>query len=51
MKSEIYLIQENGELVALSQKDYDSENLLQQLLEKYPKLIPGDQINELSPAQ
>ena len=49
MKSEIYLIQENGELVELTQKDYDSEDLLQQFLEKYPKLIPGDQINELNP--
>ena len=49
MKSEIFLIKDNGDLVELSQKDYDSEGLLQEVLAKYPSLIPGDQINELSP--
>ncbi len=49
MKSEIFLIKDNGELVELSQKNYDSEGLLQEILARYPKLIPGEQINELNP--
>lgn len=30
---------------------YDSEDILQTLLEKYPTLLPGDQMDSLNPRQ
>lgn len=33
----------------MSEADYDSEKVLQALLEKYPNLMPGDQIDEINP--
>lgn len=45
----VYLIQENGELVEMVQRPYDSEDLLQGLLAQYPNLLAGDQMNEDQP--
>ena len=47
--SEIYLITAEQTLVPLAQEAYASEDLLQTLLEKYPSLLAGDQINPETP--
>ncbi|MGB0562577.1 MAG: hypothetical protein ACPGVO_12370 [Spirulinaceae cyanobacterium] len=39
MSGGIYLIQGNDQLVAMTEKPYDSESLLQELLERYPNLL------------
>lgn len=39
MSGGIYLIQGNDQLVAMVEKPYDSESLLQELLERYPNLL------------
>jgi len=39
----IYLLKENGELIEMSEHQYDSEKLLQTLLAKYPNFLAGDQ--------
>lgn len=49
MSGGIYLIQDNGELLEMNEQAYDSEDLLQGLIEKYPNLLAGDQINKESP--
>ena len=49
MNSGIYLIQQNEELIKMTENPYDSERLLQEILEKYPDLLAGDQINESAP--
>jgi len=38
----IFLVQNDGSLVEMSEQPYDSEDLLQQLLAKYPRLLSGD---------
>jgi len=49
MTGGIFLIQNDEELVEMTERGYDSEELLQQLLAKYPSLLAGDQINPDSP--
>ncbi|MBS1252773.1 MAG: hypothetical protein MAG451_01815 [Anaerolineales bacterium] len=49
MSGQIYLLQEDGTLQSLSEQPYGSEDLLQMLLEKYPDLLAGDQIDESEP--
>ncbi|MHB1467456.1 MAG: DUF4268 domain-containing protein [Thermoleophilia bacterium] len=49
MKGKIYLIQQDNVLQALSEEPYGNEDLLQKLLENYPDLLAGDQINESAP--
>lgn len=49
MGTGIYTIQENGQLVEMTECPYDSESLLQELLEKYPNLLAGDQISRAEP--
>ncbi|MBC8254985.1 MAG: hypothetical protein H8E35_13310, partial [Ardenticatenia bacterium] len=49
MTRKIYLIRGDDTLQDLSEEAYASEDLLQTLLEKYPDLLAGDQINEASP--
>jgi hypothetical protein len=39
----IYLIGDDDELVEMTEQLYDSEDILQQLLENYPNLLAGDQ--------
>ncbi len=49
-KSKIFLIGESEEkLIALVESGYVTENVLQQLLAKYPDLLPGDQMNPENP--
>ncbi len=42
MATGIYLLKENGDLIEMSEHQYDSEDLLQTLLAKYPNLLAGD---------
>ena len=49
MSGGIYLIQDNGQLVEMTEQTYDSEDLLQGLLAKYPNLLAGDQIDSAAP--
>lgn len=47
----IYLIQDEDRLVEMIEQAYDNEDRLQELLEKYPNLIAGDQIDRATPRQ
>lgn len=49
MSGGIYLIQANDELVEMTEQIYDSEEQLQELLETYPRLLAGDQIDRITP--
>lgn len=49
MNPGIFLIQDNDELVEMNEQAYDSEDLLQTLLAKYPSLLAGSQIDAKSP--
>ena len=49
MSSGMFLIQADGQLVEMLEKPYSSEDLLQELLAKYPNLLAGDQINNANP--
>lgn len=48
MSGKIFVIQDNG-LQSLTEQEFDTEDDFQSLLEKYPDLIPGEQINEAAP--
>lgn len=45
----IFVLQKNGGLVEMKQEPYNAEALLQQLIEDYPALLAGDQINSAYP--
>jgi hypothetical protein len=49
MAGGIYVLQESGELVEMREHRYDSEDLLQALLARYPSLLAGDQMDPTSP--
>jgi hypothetical protein len=49
MPGKIYLIQDDKTLQALSQQPYPNEDDFQLLLERYPDLLAGDQMNEAVP--
>ncbi len=49
MAGGIYLVRGDGGLVAMSEQDYASENLLQGLLADHPDLLAGDQIDASEP--
>src|ERR1700674_4460388 len=49
MNPGIFLIQDNDELVEMNEQAYDSEDLLQTLLAKYPSLLAGSQIDANAP--
>jgi hypothetical protein len=49
MTGGIFLISDDNRLVELSSTTYDSEDLLQGLLERYPNLLAGDQIDAVAP--
>ena len=51
MSGVIYTLQDDGQLVEMSEKSYDSEDLLQRLLASYPALMAGDQIDSAAPRQ
>ncbi len=47
----IFLLKDSGDLEKVPVKPYDSEDLLQSLIEKYPELLAGDQINPEEPVR
>ena len=47
----VYVLQETGDLTALTERPYDSEDLLQTLLAKYPNILGGDQIEPANPRE
>jgi hypothetical protein len=49
MPSGIFLLHNDGDLTEMAEESYSSEDLLQGLLEKYPNLLAGDQIDESEP--
>jgi hypothetical protein len=49
MAGGIYLVTDSGELVEMRERTYASEELLQELLAKYPQLLAGDQIDSTAP--
>jgi len=51
LTGKIYMIKDDDELVAMNETKYKREIDFQDLLEKYPDLIPGDQINSENPRQ
>ncbi len=49
MDGGIFLIQIGGDLVEMKEQPYDTEDVLQELLAKYPNLLAGDQMDEAAP--
>ena len=49
MTGGIFLINKDETLVEMTEQAYDSEDLLQALLEKHPNLLAGDQIDSDNP--
>lgn len=49
MEGRIFLLQGDGSLLRMNQQRYEAEELLQRLLERYPDLLAGDQIDSSSP--
>ena len=49
MAGGIFLLQNDGKLVEMTEQDYSSEELLQELLAKYPSLLAGNQIDSEKP--
>ena len=49
MSSGVFLLNKDGSLEEMNQEDYSSEEYLQTLLENYPNLLAGEQINETNP--
>ena len=47
--SGVFIIRGDKELIEMSEEQYESEIFLQELLEKYPQLLAGKQINESDP--
>jgi hypothetical protein len=47
----IFLLKDSGDLEKVPVKPYDSEDLLQSLIVKYPELLAGDQINPEEPVR
>ena len=45
----IFLIQDNQELIEMTEQIYESEKLLQTWLAQYPALLVGNQIDEKEP--
>ena len=49
MTSGVFVIQKDGSLVEMHQSDYDSEEILQELLAQYPNLLAGNLIDDNNP--
>ena len=47
----IFSLKETGNLEKVPNQPYNSEDLLQSLIEKYPELLAGDQINPDKPVR
>jgi hypothetical protein len=49
MNPGIFLIQDNQELIEMTEQTYESEKLLQTWLAQYPALLVGNQIDAKEP--
>jgi hypothetical protein len=49
MSREIFLIQNDDQIIAMREQAYDSEALLQDWLARYPHLLVGEQIDPAQP--
>jgi len=49
MSSGMFIIQDDGSLIPMSEQPYDSEGLLQELIARYPDLLAGNQIRSGDP--
>ena len=49
MSSGVFVIKKDGTLIEMQQSDYDSEDMLQNLLAKHPNLLAGNLIDDLRP--
>ena len=49
MGDNIYLVDENNNLSKMSQSQYENEDLFQDLIEKFPQLLAGEQIDPDNP--
>lgn len=49
LSGKIFMLQENNRLVEMEETFYESESLLQKLLDDYPNLLAGEQINQECP--
>ncbi len=49
MAGGMFLIQTDGSLLAMNERPYDSEEVLQVLLARYPDLLAGDQMGSAEP--
>lgn len=47
----IFLIKDSGDLEKVQKRPYENEDILQVLIEKYPDLLAGDQINRDNPTR
>jgi hypothetical protein len=45
----IFIIKDDNTLVKMEETSYDSEEILQELLDRYPDLLAGDQMNRENP--
>lgn len=48
-KGSIFIIKEDNKLLKMQETSYDSEEILQKLLDSYPDLLAGDQMNRDNP--
>jgi hypothetical protein len=49
MNAGVFVLHDDGTLEEMKERPYDSENLLQELLAKYPNLLAGDQMDGEQP--
>ena len=49
MSSGVFVIRKDGKLVEMRQTEYNSENVLQELLARYPNLLAGNLIDDSNP--
>ena len=49
MNGGLFLERDDGKLLEMTESPYDSEDILQALLAKYPNLLAGDQIDNNAP--
>jgi hypothetical protein len=49
MSTGVFVIRKDGSLVEMKPSDYDSEDVLQELLAKYPNLLAGNLIDDINP--
>jgi len=51
MSGQIFLVHDDNTLLEMHETKYDSEGILQELLERYPAVLAGDQVNPAEPRQ